>query len=441
MNLTEQQVIALAPDSSSAANGKKLMAHHNWCSSGRNEQVLWGECQGSGSKPYQTQVDLADYASNCSCPSRKFPCKHALGLLLLAATDQDSIQIATPPQWVSEWLLKRATNVARKEAKSLAKADEPVDEEAKLKRLQKRDARVSEGLQAFQLWMEDLIRNGLARLPNEGNAIWEQQAARLVDAQAPSLAARVRGLSDLVGASKEWPQTLLNELGQIALAIRAWDQMAQWPADVQSSIRQYLGFSVTEDDVLQAGLVQNDEWQIVAQVHEQESTLRIQRNWLLGKNTGRYALILQFAAGSQAFTNTFLPGNRFGAELVFWPGAVSQRALIKGEVRPLPAADSFSDRQTYDQLFDRMSEQLAVCPWLDRLPVVLQAVVPVLDDGRWWTIDTLGRALPVLGSQHWQWLALSGGLPLDIAGEWNSAGFLPVATYMDGRYLLLTESM
>ena len=44
---------------------------------------VWGECQGSAAAPYRTAVDLSGPAYRCSCPSRKFPCKHALALLLL----------------------------------------------------------------------------------------------------------------------------------------------------------------------------------------------------------------------------------------------------------------------------------------------------------------------------------------------------------------------
>ena len=33
--------------------------------------------------PYRTVADLAGPASKCTCPSRKFPCKHALGLMLV----------------------------------------------------------------------------------------------------------------------------------------------------------------------------------------------------------------------------------------------------------------------------------------------------------------------------------------------------------------------
>jgi len=43
-----------------------------WVSKGANEQALWGECQGNGSKPYQTQIDLSNIAFKYSCTSRKF---------------------------------------------------------------------------------------------------------------------------------------------------------------------------------------------------------------------------------------------------------------------------------------------------------------------------------------------------------------------------------
>ncbi|MRT44910.1 SWIM zinc finger family protein, partial [Xylella fastidiosa subsp. multiplex] len=83
------QVLALAPDAASRKAGSKLGAAGPWSEAGSSDEgAVWGLCKGSGSKPYQTVVDLADAAGpayKCSCPSRKFPCKHALGLLLLWA--------------------------------------------------------------------------------------------------------------------------------------------------------------------------------------------------------------------------------------------------------------------------------------------------------------------------------------------------------------------
>lgn len=86
---TADQVLALAPDTASRKAGSKLGAVGPWSEAGSSDEgTVWGLCKGSGSKPYQTVVDIADAsgpAYKCSCPSRKFPCKHALGLLLLWA--------------------------------------------------------------------------------------------------------------------------------------------------------------------------------------------------------------------------------------------------------------------------------------------------------------------------------------------------------------------
>jgi len=67
-----------------------------------DDAVIWGECQGSGAKPYQVQIALAEPAFKCSCPSRKFPCKHGLGLLLIYATSPISVIASERPAWVSE---------------------------------------------------------------------------------------------------------------------------------------------------------------------------------------------------------------------------------------------------------------------------------------------------------------------------------------------------
>ena len=79
MNLTLEQVEQMAPDAAAAAAGKKLVAAKSWSELGCSPAALWGKCQGSA--VYQVKVDLANLGYNCSCPSRKFPCKHVLGLL------------------------------------------------------------------------------------------------------------------------------------------------------------------------------------------------------------------------------------------------------------------------------------------------------------------------------------------------------------------------
>ncbi|NEC07087.1 SWIM zinc finger family protein, partial [Streptomyces sp. SID7909] len=102
---TVEQVLALAPDDASRKAGNKLGAAGSWSDTGWDGTgAVWGLCKGSGSKPYRTVVDTTGPAYKCSCPSRKFPCKHALGLLLLRAADDAAVPAGSPPDWAREWL-------------------------------------------------------------------------------------------------------------------------------------------------------------------------------------------------------------------------------------------------------------------------------------------------------------------------------------------------
>src|SRR3954468_24304020 len=97
-------VEGLAPDAASVTAARRLARPGPWSATGHDDHTVWGLCKGSGARPYQTQVDLEGPAYKCSCPSRKFPCKHALALLLRRAADPAAVPAGEPPEWVREWL-------------------------------------------------------------------------------------------------------------------------------------------------------------------------------------------------------------------------------------------------------------------------------------------------------------------------------------------------
>src|SRR5690349_12207920 len=115
------QVLALAPDTSAQRAARGLAGDKPWLETGLSSgddlpPTLWGLCQGSGRTPYQTAVDLTEPAFKCNCPSRKFPCKHALALLLRWSAKL--ITDAPAPGWVHEWHIGRAERAARAVARS-----------------------------------------------------------------------------------------------------------------------------------------------------------------------------------------------------------------------------------------------------------------------------------------------------------------------------------
>src|SRR5215208_4135270 len=103
-----EQVLGLAPDPAAAKAASGVARPARWSDTGSDGEAVWGECQGSGKSVYRAYADLTEPAFRCSCPSRKFPCKHALGLLLLWVQSPDEFRAAKPPEWVAEWLEGRA---------------------------------------------------------------------------------------------------------------------------------------------------------------------------------------------------------------------------------------------------------------------------------------------------------------------------------------------
>lgn len=84
--LTEERICQLAPDGKVTRDGRQLAASNAYRDLRRSEDGSWlqGRCQGSLPTPYRVSArfDGAELRCRCDCDSRKFPCKHAIGLLL-----------------------------------------------------------------------------------------------------------------------------------------------------------------------------------------------------------------------------------------------------------------------------------------------------------------------------------------------------------------------
>jgi hypothetical protein len=434
IQFTSDQVLALAPDSSSSTAGKKLGSAKHWKSLGRSADALWGECQGSAL--YQVKVELASLASHCSCPSRKLPCKHCLGLLLLAATNQAAVPVEEPPAWVLDWLAKRQANTTRKQERAAKTVDQPPSAN-QLKSAEKRQAAVKKGLDGLDLWLNDLVRQGLASVQTQPASFWEHQAARLRDAQAGALDTRVRRLSAIPNATPDWPEQLLGELGKLALLTHAFRQEEQLEPGMREEVRQLIGWSLNQEEVNARGETLRDDWLVVGQVVEDAERGRTQRTWLSGLSSGRAALILQFSFAGQPFGEQFVVGSHQEADLAFWPGAYPQRAQVRvraGEIASFQG--EWPGVASIDEFLDGVASALGCQPWLERFLCSLREVTPVCSEGgaTWLVRDSAGRSLPLAGSDYWLLLALSGGHPLHFVGEWSGGALRPLGVAVDGSY-------
>ncbi|MFN3649108.1 MAG: SWIM zinc finger family protein [Armatimonadota bacterium] len=421
--LNRDQILALAPDPASAKAGQGLASPRKWSGLGRSDRALWGECQGSGANPYQARVDLSGPAYRCTCPSRKFPCKHALGLLLLSAASPDLFPAGEPPSWVAEWLAGRDRRAAPPEPKAA-----PADPEAQVRRAQERSQRVAAGLAELELWLRDVVRGGIASLQGRPYSFWDTPASRMVDCQAPAIARQLRGMAGLAASGPDWPDRLLQRLGRLYLLAEGFKHLESLPPEVQADLRTAVGWSQRSEELTSEPGVR-DRWQVLGQRVEDEETLRTQRTWLRGSGTGRSALLLQFAFGDQPFDAAPIPGTEIDAELAFWPSAYPLRAAVRQshvEPKPLAMPDGHADAEGALRAY---AEALAANPWLEQFPMLFAAVAPARIRGEWALLDPDGRTIPLSPrfTRVWTLAAASGGSPVRLFGEWDGDSLLPLS--------------
>ena len=428
-NWTPEAVLALAPDLSSAKSAQGLAARQ-WSLLGRSETALWGEISGSGANPYQTRIDLTEPAFKCSCPSRKFPCKHGLALLLVFAREPKAFDASTMPPWVGDWLAERGKRADKRAEK--AQADAVVDVEARERRIAQRETRIPAGLQELATWLQDLLRLGLAHAQTQPTTFWEGMAARLVDAQAPGLARLTRELEACIHTGPGWEARLLHAVGRIELVRNAYLAGTALPTELREEARAALGWTWSQDEVL-AGAAVRDTWLVLGMELEADDRLRVRRIWLHCQSSGRPALLLDFAAGTQTLDPGLPVGAAVEAELVFYPGRLGLRAALKSQGAIRPAAQALPGH-SIEAALTAYADVLARTPWVERWPMTLHGVrmqVRGHESGapRWSVVDeTQGEvALSPQLAHGWHLAAVSGGAPIDIFGEWDGERLRPLS--------------
>ncbi|MFI1763767.1 SWIM zinc finger domain-containing protein [Streptomyces sp. NPDC020800] len=438
---TAEQVLALAPDAASRKAGSKLGAAGPWSGAGSGEGALWGLCKGSGSRPYQTVVDLAGAAGpgyKCSCPSRKFPCKHALGLLLLWADGGGGAvpAVAEPPDWAEQWLADRRRRAeTRRTENSGGSASGSADPEAARRRAERRAERVTAGATELEQRLADLLRGGLAPAEQAGYELWDETAARMVDAQAPGLASRVRELGAIPASGPGWPARLLEECALVHLLDQGWLRRDRLPEALAATIRSRLGLPASAD-----GPPVRDRWLVLAQYDSVDPKLTTRRAWLHGAESGHTRLLLSYGAAGRAPELSLPVGLVLEADLSLFPGAGQIRAALGEQYAPPAPAALRPPGVSTAEAVARYGEALREDPWLDSVPVTLTGVVPTPDaePGGWQLADAEeDSALPLTPAARsrpglWRLVALSGGAPVTVFGECGHRGFTPLTAWPQG---------
>jgi hypothetical protein len=435
LNLNEEQILALSPDESSRKAGRGLANASKWANMGINEKALWGECQGSGKNPYKTQVDLSNIAFKCSCPSRKFPCKHGIGVLLLYTRQQQLFSNVTYPDWVKEWIEKREETAEKK----TKKVDKPVDVEAQAKRLQQRQKKVEDGIEELQLVLKDIVRNGILSMPEKAPSLFENLAKRMVDSQATGLAFMVKELTDINYYKDNWQTEFLDQLVRLHIATSAFKIQNQLPELLKDEVRALIGFTQSADELKQQAGV-NDNWLVLAKKTEQQEQLQVQKNWLLGLKSGKYALIIQFYVRSQMPEINLTPGTIIDAELTFYKSIRPYRALVKSSGKVISYQIENVGFASWQKLLEYEQEQISLSPFINEQISLVHNLALATHQQQWFLKDTDEVLMPLLINEaiKIKLLAITGGKSFHAILLGEEGIYTPLAIIINQSYFTLS---
>jgi hypothetical protein len=455
MSLTKDQIEHLAPDQASLGAALKLMKPTTWPTLAHDTDaaLLWGECQGSGATPYRVIVSPADVGYKCTCPSRKFPCKHVLAVMWMYCDKPEHFEQVPSPDWVQEWLSRRRPKSAPKPRAEFADApkpgasiaaalDEALDEkladpkalaraEAQRQRLrEEREASVLAGLDDLDRWIADQFNLGLAGFAQRAAQSVKTLSTRLVDAKAQGLAGRIEALaSDIYRAPEQMRSDLAFErLAALSLISSAYRNQDRLPPPLKADVRRVTSWSVRREELLadpdaprRAG-----DWIVAATRSEiQPDKLRRLETWLLHsapvQNAPTVALLIDFVpvAGGPA-NSPFIAGETLAGEVVFYPSATPLRAQLATRSPVRERVDWPAFPEGLLAALAAYESALGLQPWLEYWPLGASGLtVERLSTHQLGLADGTGRVMPLDRTQTDALTPMLGLKPLSVLFAWD----------------------
>ena len=453
MGVTRAQVEAAAPDQAALKAAGGLLKPAKWPLRAIDSagMLVWGECQGSGANPYRVMADLSDLGSKCTCPSRKFPCKHALALLWMLADDAGPFKAAPIPEWVTDWLGRRrkgAPTVAKSSGGSiddaLTEADPALpDPKAEARRAAAAERRTTDTRAAIldatrelDSWIEDQLRTGISAFLGDHQARCRRIAARLVDGKAAGLASRIDEMPSrlMTLRATEQPEGAIVELAKLALLVRAWRSRPDAPGIVRE-----VTTAETREALLQDANATRVKgvWEALGdRITTRRDGLVSHATWLFRRSADatdphRFAVLLDYYPASAGRRSTALgAGDQFDGEVIFYPDAQPLRAIL-GERQPVTSAALVPpDIAPAPDILAGWRDRLAVAPWALEHPVFLPPGRLATDASGhpWWRADSGDHALPLAEAPDEHVYGFSFAA---LAGVWNGWRFDPIAGWSD----------
>lgn len=192
--ITMELVRSVAPNTAAIDNARKISSRSEFISLKKtaDETLIFGECQGSGKNPYSTSADFSgtEPVFRCSCPSRQFPCKHSLALMMEWLAGKEFRTAEIPEDITAK--REKAAKRAEKAAEPAAPAKQ--NKTAAAKKLKKQ----FEGLDLAESFVKDMLTRGVYSANSAAADQYRQLAKQLGDYWLPGLQGIVNRIVDSV---------------------------------------------------------------------------------------------------------------------------------------------------------------------------------------------------------------------------------------------------
>ncbi|MGJ3240938.1 MAG: hypothetical protein ACFE0Q_19675 [Anaerolineae bacterium] len=444
---TREDVTHLALELAIAQEGQRLaqLGNTHWHTLASDDTLIWAIFQHPRTRPQRMVIDLEQLragacVAHCTCERTLALCQHVLAMLYIIVEQPQRITSHDiPPDWTQRPFTPAQQTVISATAEQMAHYQT---------RLRKRTATIQNGISELEQWLINMIRRGLADPQIRSYDFWDSRAARMVDAQAPGIASWLYHMGSIPAQGQDWLDPLLNQLGRLYLLIESFKRFDTLSPELQADLRMVVGWYLKRDEMIHYDtLMQKDDWVVMGRFtgemndhrnaqNPNQRRLRTQRIWLRGVQSGKDALILEFAFGASRFDTRLIVGQAVQANLCYYPSRYPLRAFATERYGMPFDGMPITGLSILDNI-ERYAHALTRNPWLQQYPFLLADMIPTEHEGHWVIRDHQGAYLPLSQhfTQHWHLLALSGGYPVQLAGEWDGQYLLPTGALADGRYV------
>jgi len=297
-------------------------------------------------------------------------------------------------------------------------------------------------LTKLELFLEDMVAQGLISDVMTFSNDLLMWAGKMHDANAPGIAARLRQMAADIIELADFEETLVLRLGQLFALIHHFRQLHKLKpaegADLVRAIGYFYPLNFGWKEKRRRVKVVAGEWIVVGRYVELETL--VSHTWLVGIRPSLQAIVRRKV--KTAATSPLVTGARQRATLVYRANALPPYAHATCGKSLSPFHGTLPNLASVNEFLDDYAKAKQGRPWLDRFLCCVKAVTPIYTQGHGWYVrDAGGQAsLPLSDAAHWTLLALSGGKPVDLVGEWDGIRLRPLGLSVDGLYHSLEDA-